>query len=69
MPAAAWPAGGTRGAGGTTLARRVAQVVRRHDLHPVLVEDVLDSGVQLVQRLGARPRILGAGRQTRRYSG
>lgn len=33
----------------------IAQVVRRHDLHPILVEHVLDIGVQQAQKLRAWP--------------
>ena len=40
---------------------RVAQVVRRHDLHTVFVEYILDVGVQQREDFGARTRLFGNG--------
>ena len=36
----------------------IEHLVRRHDLHAVLVEDILDVTVQAAQHLGARRRLL-----------
>src|SRR6266508_2985802 len=35
----------------------IAKIVRRHDLHAVLVEHVLHVGVKAGEHLGARPRL------------
>lgn len=46
---------------GNDLGRpRIAPVVRRHDLHHVLVERVLDVRVQLVEHEQARMRVFEA---------
>src|SRR5512134_2467674 len=40
--------------------RGIAEIMRRHDLHAVLVEHVLDVAVQIREHLCPRPRLAGS---------